>query len=232
MAYTVAELDAAQRKQDADARTKWEAEFKSEEVTNGIEERLTKNSEGRSALSTRAGTNGKPDLGMADDFAAAYQGIRVAKDKEDLQKELRDAEEARMASNDEAEKAEALTSDSEIESAAAITSELVARAGAGSAFEGASLGIGGLDDVLAQVKRRIWVPLAAPPSLLHELGINPVRGLLLYGLPGCGKTLCARILGKILSPARPITVVSGPEIMDKFVGSSEQVRDRSNYYRV
>ena len=89
------------------------------------------------------------------------------------------------------------------------------------------MGIGGLDDVLAQVKRRIWVPLAAPPSLLHELGINPVRGLLLYGAPGCGKTLCARILGKILSPARPITVVSGPEIMDKFVGSSEQVRDRS-----
>eukprot|EP00978_Attheya_sp_CCMP212_P001528 scaffold3150_cov51-Attheya_sp.AAC.20 len=234
--YTVAELDAARRKQEAEARTKWEAEFKAEEVTNGIKERLTNNnSEGRSALSTRAATNGKPDLGMAndfatayqgavaDDFATAYQGARVAKDKEDLQKELRDAEEARVASNRKTEKPdEALKSESEIESAAAITSELVARAGAGSAFEGASLGIGGLDDVLAQVKRRIWVPLAAPPSLLHELGINPVRGLLLYGAPGCGKTLCARILGKILSPARPITVVSGPEIMDKFVGSSEQ----------
>ena len=43
----------------------------------------------------------------------------------------------------------------------------------------------------------------------------------LYGLPGCGKTLLARSLGKILSPARPITVISGPEVMDKFVGSSE-----------
>ncbi len=35
------------------------------------------------------------------------------------------------------------------------------------------------------------------------------------------KTLLARSLGKILSPARPLTVVSGPEIMDRFVGSSE-----------
>lgn len=68
--------------------------------------------------------------------------------------------------------------------AAAKTSELVAKAGGGDAFTGQSLGIGGLDDVLLQVKRRIWVPLAAPPSLLHELGINPVRGLLLYGMPG------------------------------------------------
>ena len=39
---------------------------------------------------------------------------------------------------------------------------------------------------------------------------------------GCGKTLLARKLGSILSPARPITIVSGPEIMDKFVGSSEK----------
>ncbi|GAX14831.1 hypothetical protein FisN_29Lh037 [Fistulifera solaris] len=82
--------------------------------------------------------------------------------------------------------------------------------------------IGGLDDVLSQIKRRIWTPLAAPPALLRELGIHPVRGLLLYGRPGCGKTLVARTLGRILSPLRPISVVSGPEIMDKFVGSSEK----------
>jgi len=101
------------------------------------------------------------------------------------------------------------------------SSDLIARAGAGSAFDGENLGIGGLENVLSQIKRRIWVPLAAPPKLLDELGINPVRGLLLYGGPGCGKTLLARCLGKILSPARPISVVSGPEIMDRFVGSSE-----------
>jgi len=108
-----------------------------------------------------------------------------------------------------------------VEVAEAKTSEIIARAGSGKAFDGKTLGIGGLDNVLSQIKRRIWVPLAAPPSLLKELGINPVRGLLLYGAPGCGKTLLARCLGKIFSPARPITVVSGPEVMDRFVGSSE-----------
>jgi vesicle-fusing ATPase len=98
----------------------------------------------------------------------------------------------------------------------------VAKAGAGSNFDGEMLGIGGLDDVLAQIKRRVWIPLAAPPQLLKELGIHPVRGLLLYGKPGCGKTLMARQLGSLLSPLRPITVVSGPELLDKFVGSSEK----------
>ena len=106
--------------------------------------------------------------------------------------------------------------------ASAKSSELIARAGSGSAFTGSALGVGGLDDVLSQIQRRVWIPLAAPPALLDQLGISPVRGLLLYGHPGCGKTLLARKLGGILSPCRPITIVSGPEIMDKFVGSSEK----------
>jgi len=105
--------------------------------------------------------------------------------------------------------------------AQAKASAIVAKAGNGNAFQGETLGIGGLNDVLAQIRRRVWVPLAAPPQLLQELGINPVRGLLLYGGPGCGKTLLARSIGKILSPMRPVTVVSGPEVMDRFVGSSE-----------
>ncbi|KAL7526492.1 hypothetical protein ACHAWF_001791 [Thalassiosira exigua] len=106
--------------------------------------------------------------------------------------------------------------------ASAKASEFIARAGTGDAFLGSTLGVGGLDDVLSQIQRRVWIPLAAPPGLLEELGIRPVRGLLLYGAPGCGKTLLARKLGGILSPCRPITVVSGPEILDKFVGSSEK----------
>jgi SpoVK/Ycf46/Vps4 family AAA+-type ATPase len=104
----------------------------------------------------------------------------------------------------------------------AKSSEFIARAGSGDAFLGSVLGVGGLDDVLSRIRRRVWIPLAAPPSLLSQLGIRPVRGLLLYGDPGCGKTLLARKLGDILSPCRPITIVSGPEIMDKFVGSSEK----------
>ena len=62
--------------------------------------------------------------------------------------------------------------------------------------------IGGLEDVLLQIQRRIWTPLVTPPHILRELNIQPVRGLLLYGKPGCGKSLLARTLGKVLSPLR------------------------------
>ncbi|CAN0575022.1 unnamed protein product, partial [Ectocarpus sp. 12 AP-2014] len=69
-------------------------------------------------------------------------------------------------------------------------------------------------------KNQVCVPLAAPADLLEDLGISPVRGLLLHGPPGCGKTLLARRLSAALTP-RPPAVVSGPEILERFVGSSE-----------
>ena len=81
-------------------------------------------------------------------------------------------------------------------------------------------GVGGLDEPLEQIRRRIWVPLCAPLSLLDELGAERVKGLLLYGPPGCGKSLLGSRLAKGLS-RRPPTIVSGPEIMDKYVGNSE-----------
>ncbi|CAM9307006.1 unnamed protein product, partial [Discosporangium mesarthrocarpum] len=87
-------------------------------------------------------------------------------------------------------------------------------------LSGETLGVGGLDKELEEIRRRVCVPLAAPTDLLHDLGISPVRGLLLHGPPGCGKTLLARRLSKALTP-RPPTVVSGPEILERFVGSSE-----------
>ena len=64
------------------------------------------------------------------------------------------------------------------------------------------------------------VPLCAPNQLLEELGAQRVKGLLLYGPPGCGKSLLASRLAAGLSQ-RPPTLVSGPEIMDKYVGNSE-----------
>ena len=82
-------------------------------------------------------------------------------------------------------------------------------------------GVGGLDDALEQIRRRVWVPLCAPQALLNELGAQRLKGLLLYGPPGCGKSLLAARLAAGLS-RRPPTLVSGPEIMDKYVGGSEQ----------
>lgn len=49
--------------------------------------------------------------------------------------------------------------------------------------------------------------------------------MLLYGPPGCGKTLIARQIGKILKAREP-KIVNGPEVLDKYVGGSEQkIRD-------
>ena len=53
------------------------------------------------------------------------------------------------------------------------------------------------------------------------MGINHCRGILLYGPPGCGKTLIARQIGKSLN-SHPPKIVNGPEILDKYVGGSEE----------
>ena len=45
--------------------------------------------------------------------------------------------------------------------------------------------------------------------------------MLLYGPPGCGKTLIARQIGKVLNAREP-KIVNGPEVLDKYVGASEE----------
>ena len=48
-----------------------------------------------------------------------------------------------------------------------------------------------------------------------------MRGMLLYGPPGCGKTLLAREIAGAMGAREP-KIVNGPEMMSKFVGDSEQ----------
>lgn len=48
-----------------------------------------------------------------------------------------------------------------------------------------------------------------------------MRGILLYGPPGTGKTLMARQIGKMLNAKEP-KIVNGPEILNKYVGASEE----------
>ncbi|KAL3804889.1 hypothetical protein HJC23_006661 [Cyclotella cryptica] len=92
-------------------------------------------------------------------------------------------------------------------------------------FDFQKLGIGGLDSEFNQIFRRAFASRIWPAHVIKQLGINHVRGMLLYGPPGCGKTLIARQIGKVLNAREP-KIVNGPEILDKFVGGSEQkVRD-------
>jgi vesicle-fusing ATPase len=87
-------------------------------------------------------------------------------------------------------------------------------------FNFESIGIGGLDEQFQKLIRKAFATRMFP-GLVKELGANHVRGILLFGPPGCGKTLIARQIGKILNSREP-KIVNGPEILDKYVGGSEE----------
>ncbi|KAI5844143.1 P-loop containing nucleoside triphosphate hydrolase protein [Tricharina praecox] len=88
-------------------------------------------------------------------------------------------------------------------------------------FNFESMGIGGLDDEFAMIFRRAFASRIFPPGLIEKMGIQHVKGILLFGPPGTGKTLIARQIGKALNSREP-KIVNGPEILNKFVGQSEE----------
>jgi len=88
-------------------------------------------------------------------------------------------------------------------------------------FKFEDLGIGGLDKEFSAIFRRAFASRIFPPSIVEKLGIQHCKGILLYGPPGTGKTLMARQIGKMLNAREPI-IVNGPEILNKYVGQSEE----------
>ena len=90
-----------------------------------------------------------------------------------------------------------------------------------SEFNFKELGIGGLDKQFEVIFRRAFASRAIPTNICKDLGINHVRGILLYGPPGCGKSLIARQIGKILNCEEP-KIVNGPSLLSKFHGESEE----------
>ncbi|PTB66402.1 vesicle fusion factor [Trichoderma citrinoviride] len=88
-------------------------------------------------------------------------------------------------------------------------------------FKFEDMGIGGLGDEFSTIFRRAFASRVFPPGLVAKMGIPHVKGMLLYGPPGTGKTLIARQIGKMLN-ARPPKVINGPEVLNKYVGQSEE----------
>ncbi|MGD6851078.1 MAG: CDC48 family AAA ATPase [Candidatus Bathyarchaeia archaeon] len=78
---------------------------------------------------------------------------------------------------------------------------------------------GGLDDVKQHLKEAVEWPLKNP-EMFTRLGIRPPKGILMYGPPGCGKTLLARAVATE-SEANFISI-KGPEVFSKWVGESEK----------
>ncbi|WP_205876239.1 AAA family ATPase [Mycobacterium camsae] len=94
-----------------------------------------------------------------------------------------------------------------------------------SASEEVSVGSVTLADVgdMVEAKQALTEAVLWPlqhPDTFSRLGVDPPRGVLLYGPPGCGKTFVVRALAS--TGQLSVHAVKGSELMDKWVGSSEK----------
>jgi transitional endoplasmic reticulum ATPase len=78
--------------------------------------------------------------------------------------------------------------------------------------------IGGLHEEIQRIREMVELPLRHP-EIFQRLGIEPPKGVLLHGPPGCGKTLLARAVAN--ESEANFFSINGPEIMSKFYGESE-----------
>lgn len=85
--------------------------------------------------------------------------------------------------------------------------------------------IGGLDQQIDQVRDAVELPFTHP-ELYRRYDLKPPRGILLYGPPGCGKTLIAKAVASSLSTRADhrtyFISIKGPELLNKFVGETER----------
>jgi len=78
--------------------------------------------------------------------------------------------------------------------------------------------VGGLGHEVKAMREIVELPLKHP-ELFSRLGVEPHSGILLYGPPGCGKTLIAKVLAS--ESEANMFLINGPEIMNKYYGETE-----------
>ena len=80
--------------------------------------------------------------------------------------------------------------------------------------------IGGLDELKLKLKQAVEWPIKRP-EIFVKMGIAPPKGVLMYGPPGCSKTMIAKALAN--ESNLNFVAIKGPELFSKYVGESEQV---------
>lgn len=85
------------------------------------------------------------------------------------------------------------------------------------------LGVGGLHKELQTLLRRVFLSrLPALRNVSSALQLPHVRGVILHGKPGTGKTLIARTFAHILGSSAKLSIIHAPDILSKYVGESER----------
>ena len=83
--------------------------------------------------------------------------------------------------------------------------------------------IGGMEEQIKRLREIVELPMRHP-EVFARLGIEPHSGILMYGSPGCGKTLIAKALAS--ESEANFFIINGPEIMNKYYGETEaRLRD-------
>lgn len=79
--------------------------------------------------------------------------------------------------------------------------------------------IGGMENIIQQVREVIELPMISP-KIFEHYHLTPHKGILLYGPPGCGKSMIARAIANEINAH--FVVVNGPEILNSYLGKSEE----------
>jgi len=79
--------------------------------------------------------------------------------------------------------------------------------------------LGGLTEEVKKIREMVEIPLKHP-EIFDKLGIEPPKGVILFGPPGTGKTMLAKAVAG--ETEANFVSISGPEIFDKFYGESEK----------